>query len=636
MSRLNDIVARRIAAGEVIDRPAAVVRELIDNALDAGADTIELSLRQGGLEEIRVTDNGRGMTPEDLKLCFLPHTTSKISAVEDLYRLQTLGFRGEALASMAACARLEIVSRRAEAGGEDSSSGDSQAWRLSLDSQGKPAVDPVSGSTGTAVTVKEIFFAMPGRKNFLKNPGAEAALCRQTLIEKALSFPDVAFRYFQDDKLKLFLPPSDPVQRIAAAYPARQLTGLLHHRRFDRELFSLDIVGGTPSLFRRDRKQIGVYINQRSVAEYALVQAVEYGYGELLPGGQFPVCFLFLELDPELVDFNIHPAKKEIRLRKKQEIHREVVAAVREFLSPYRKNPSTLSPQNREDGKNSFGESGLFGSPSAPPQRTPALSPAAESPRGRSSVETPRTGESRPSRLYRERSVPEALHAPRRKQEPETAGRTDWDSVRAICRDRPVPSPADSPQSSQTPQEPPVSLLYHGTLFGFFLLIEQGDTFYLIDQHAAHERILFEEFRTRPPESQPLLVPYRFEVSRDEETSLEALIPAAAQVGVELARGEDPGTWELRSVPAILEEYKADIVALILDFSGDSQEWQRALYARASCHRAVKDGDRLDSIAALELAEQALALPVPRCPHGRPIWIALSRRELLSQIKRAP
>ena len=345
---LQDQVARRIAAGEVIERPYSVIRELLDNAVDSAADAIRLDIDNGGLSSIRCSDNGIGMGMEDLKLCCLPHATSKITEVEDLSSLTTMGFRGEALASLAACSRLDILSRPKKA---------STAARLKVTGGKIISFGEDRGGEGTVVSVEDLFFSLPARKKFLKSPGSEGTLCRNAFLEKALPFPKIGFRYFSDGTMKTVLPPGNLKDRIIHAYPRTLEANLIHLWQGQKEDLKYFLVASGPSLYRRDRRYVHIYVNRRRVNEYALIQAVEYAFREILPGGCFPYAFVFLTVPPSSVDFNIHPAKKEVRFRDLPGIHKLLVEAIRENLDVLTGQRITVpqklnSGQTRNDPQN--------------------------------------------------------------------------------------------------------------------------------------------------------------------------------------------------------------------------------------------------------------------------------------------
>ncbi|WP_293910062.1 DNA mismatch repair endonuclease MutL, partial [Sphaerochaeta sp. UBA5836] len=317
---LDPLVAQRIAAGEVIERPASVIRELLDNALDAGGKTILASVTEGGLEQIMVIDDGEGIEREDLPLLCESHATSKVRELDDLYHIKSMGFRGEALYSIAAVSRITIAS----------SYQGSDPYQITIDNGKKEAVLPGGPRTGTMVTVQGLFKELPARRQFLKRPSTEAAMARSVLLEKALAFPDRAFRFISDQTVRVDLVPTTRKQRVLDVLslnqnivPSEMLELYDTAGRFD-----LYAVCSSPALSRSDRSYIKIYVNNRPVEEYSLVQAVTYGYGELLAGGSFPYCYLFINVDPTLVDFNIHPTKREVKLRNKAEIHHQVVSMI--------------------------------------------------------------------------------------------------------------------------------------------------------------------------------------------------------------------------------------------------------------------------------------------------------------------
>jgi DNA mismatch repair protein MutL len=317
---LDSLVAQRIAAGEVIERPVSVLRELLDNAIDAGATSLVASVSDGGLEHIKLIDDGEGIEKEDLPLLCESHATSKVRDLEDLYHIQTMGFRGEALYSIAAVASITIESGRE---GQD-------AFQITVDNGKKGPVLPCGARKGTVVTVERLFGEIPARRQFLKRPSTEATMCKQVLQEKALAFPEIAFRFLSDGKVRLDLPPTTKRQRILDVLALNQniVPSEMIELYDTAGRFSLYAVCSTPALYRSDRSHIKLFVNKRPVDEYSLVQAVTYGYGELLPGGSFPYCYLFIDVDPTLVDFNIHPTKREVKLRNKAEIHHQIVSMV--------------------------------------------------------------------------------------------------------------------------------------------------------------------------------------------------------------------------------------------------------------------------------------------------------------------
>lgn len=553
---LREEVSRKIAAGEVIDRPLSIVRELLDNSLDAGARAIDVSLEAGGLARVRVVDDGAGMDREDLALCWQPHATSKIEREEDLLAIASLGFRGEALSSMAVASRLEVVAK------PRSGTESEPAHRLVVRGGRPEILEPCQGRPGTIVEVTELFYNYPARRRFLRSPQAEAGLCKGIFLDRAAAFPDVAFRLFMDGGLRLSLPVANLAERIALCH--RLDPKVLGEAEVRRPDFTVRLVGAVPEERRRDRRLLHVFVNRRRVQEFSLLQALEHGFQGTIPGGWHPVAFVFLQIAPNLVDCNIHPTKKEVRLRNLPEVHHAVVQAVQSLLA-----------------SRGWGRTAIAGR-LAEPQRDLSFAP-------RSSA----------------------------------------------TRELPVESgPGPISRPPVTEAEPGERLRFLGQLYGIFLVLELPDRLLLLDQHAAHERILYDELANRSPQIQDLLFPLSFDVSPEEEARLESRLPKLAEAGI-AARRAGAGSWEISGLDARLQSIgEEDLVEMVLRACGEEREWRRGVLATAACRLAIKEGDPVDPVTATELARKALMLAEPRCPHGRPIWHQIERERLFRLVDR--
>jgi len=587
---LGESVARRIAAGEVIERPASVVRELIDNAIDAQARHIDLYLEEGGIARIRLVDDGVGMSREDMELCWLPHATSKIREVGDLQRIHTLGFRGEALSSVAACSRLEIISY---------SQNSDNCHRLLVEGGKQRLLEPYRGRKGTVLDVSDLFYSIPARKQFLKRAATESRLCRTSFLEKALPFPELDFKLFMDGQMRLFLPSASYPERVAACYDRDYQAKNLTLLQMEGEDFSLKVVAASPEQRRKDRKHIQIYANRRRIDEYAFVQAVEYGFDQYLPGGAFPSAFVFIEVAPHLVDFNIHPAKREAKFHIKQKIHHVLVELIRHWLQNERFHYSSpLLDQKKQAAAKSvypgfFGEQENKGSYSAP-----VSSPILQN------------------------------EAHRRYQT------TPYEDERQL--NRPTFDPAGLRQSAPSLRQENTgdrNFRYHGQIFQLFLLVEQEGKLLVLDQHAAHERILFDRYRHKNSSRQELLIPQEIELSESEDRFMRESLPLWESCGFHLS-SKETGLWYINAVPDFAHKLNLNLLEIISGCGGSTERLEKELYANAACKSAIKDGEVLDRASAEELIEQALALPEPRCPHGRPIWFELSRDELFQLLGR--
>jgi DNA mismatch repair protein MutL len=577
---LNNSVAQRIAAGEVIERPESVIRELLDNAIDANSSAIDVYINNGGIEEIRVMDDGSGMSQLDLKICCSSHATSKISKIDDLYKLTTLGFRGEALYSISACTKLSIISKQ----------NDDTPYTLSIQDGVQEGPEPGGNTKGTTIIAKDIFYSIPGRRKFLKRPQAEGTACRKTFLNKALPFPDITFRFFTNGKLRHNLPKSDQIQRILQAYQDTipdKFIGITEMKAGD---FSIQAVCSTPDYYRTDRSYIQVYINKRRIHEFSLLQAVSYGYNDYLPGGSFPYCFLFITINPELVDFNIHPAKREAKIRNISEIHHETVQMLKSWLFKAAiKQTHTAKP---------FSEA-------APNLNLPGFS------------NTPT--------LHNRINFPQAQNQSTTKKAYGEAV-TSWIQEAAERKSAIVKNPVNGPIQDE------FNFIYRGQVFNLFLIAETEKSILLIDQHAAHERIIYEELKNSSA-SQKLLIPYIFEPEKEIENFLLSHTEIYSSIGIEI-RQKFVGIWELLSLPAVCKTIQNDILDFIMNSIGNSQEIEKKLYAMISCRAAVKDGDVLDPVTASNLIQKALKLKIQRCPHGRPLWKEITRDQLFRDVER--
>lgn len=596
---LNKLVAQRIAAGEVIERPASVVRELIDNSIDAKSTSITLKIKAGGLEEITLIDDGVGINKDDLVICTNSHTTSKVTSIEDLYHLTSMGFRGEALYSIAAVSKLTIAS---------SYQGE-RGHTITVNNGVKSPVLPKGPDKGTTITVEDLFSEIPARRQFLKRPSTEATMCKNVLIEKALAFNDIEFRYYSDDKLVLHLPKTSRQERIVNTLSSRNkiIVKDTLELKAKHERFSLYAVAGLPYIKRSDRSNIKIYINNRPIQSYALVQAVTYGYGELLPGGSYPYCYMFIDIDPTLVDFNIHPAKREAKLRIQSEIHHAIVTMIQKQMQrpipnledTYYQNDLPINQSDFNYINDDSKKTEVKNTPSYFTKKLP------------NSVTEASIGEDpRPKSPDWFQKAKEILAQPPKNEEPKVVEKEQsiW----------------DKPTKKK--------FKYIGQAFNLFLIVEKDDELYLIDQHAAHERILFNEIRERQS-TQNLLIPLTFEVERDVDNYLKENTDIYANLGIELHRKNDL-LWELLSIPTIYKPIESKIIEYIQNNTGDAKAIEEGLFAILACHSAIRQGDEVEDRVAINLIEKVFELDEPVCPHGRTFLIRFNNEELKRAVGR--
>ena len=583
---LDEQVAGRIAAGEVIDRPFSIVRELLDNAIDAGADAIDVELHSGGLGLVAVRDNGHGISRGDLDQVALRHATSKIADERDLQRVTTLGFRGEALASIAACARLEVISRPRAAPG---------ATRL-VAGAGRRQVSGAAAAAGTRVQVTRLFADLPARRRFLRRPGTETTLCRRMLVEKALAHPKVTFRLTVDGASDTALPATTPLQRVADALGSRLAPADLFQvqRRFAD--FHVTVIGARPELAGRDRSRLMVFVNRRRIQQFGLAQAVEYGYAALLPGGRHPVACLFVEIEPRLVDFNVHPAKREARFRNLAPLHQAVVRVVQEVVPQFGHRSPLAAAATPAAGRLPFTPARPPARPEPPAAAAPALAAAAEL-----------------------AAAHPGAHAP-------GAGVAVTPGPRA--------APTERAETRQVVPDVSGGLRYVGQALGLFLLVEIGSSLYFVDQHAAHERVLYEELRRRAFPVQRLLLPIELELDPAAVEAVSAACELLRELGIVIER-EAGRPARITALAEPLHQLPAAWLAdYVAGMRGSEADLERAVLADVACKLAVKDGEVLDHEAATTIVRRSFDIDLQHCPHGRPLWYSVARQQLVKEVGR--
>lgn len=640
VKKLDAEVARKIAAGEVIDRPNAIVRELMDNSIDSGAKTITVEISGGGIEKIRIVDDGCGMTKEDLQNCARPHATSKISSEIDLLNLTTLGFRGEALSSIAAVSRLSIIS-----GG----------WKMRASITEDHILEPQANITGTIVQSEGLFENFPARRQFLKRPATEALMCKNTFIEKTIAHPEIAFRFIQDGEIKIDLPQNQSLkERFVMA------NGLLQYEELFFEIskkssyssenceWSFNVIIGEPAVSRPSKKDIEIFANGRKIQEYSLVQAVEYGCQGFFPNGTYPVAGVFIQIRPDLIDFNIHPAKKEARFYDISDLHHGLSSTIKDFFKKYTyanfsedKSPDEIRSQDffdiySDNIENQTGTKNTYASIHYKTSETnnAQLSDFRSKYLGIKSQNS--QNQSQNSYLSRTKLydiAQQALDA-QNSQSDELNQNLEKKEYDSNDFQNQFSSGETFEQNQQIKMEEEIKFI--GTCLGTFLLAEKNNCLYIIDQHAAHERILFDRLMNNQNENanQQLLIPYKIRTeSKTQDLQLEKLQSRLSLIGFEIQKIED-GYWEVTSIPERWTGSEFDLKQALFVKHVEPEEIIRSIAAMTACKAAVKDGYILDSITAEKLVKQAFTLEDPHCPHGRPVYTVISREKLFELVKR--
>lgn len=624
-------VSRKIAAGEVIDRPCAIVRELLDNAIDSGATSITCHVDGGGIDRICVVDNGTGMSKEDLELCCEPHATSKISTEADLLTLNTLGFRGEALASIAAVSRLTIMTH-------DSNSDSSWVLESSIIEK---SIKSGNLAEGTIVESCGVFENFPARRQFLKRPSSELAMCKQTFIEKTLPRNDINFRLICDDKIKYDFKASDSkIKRVIDALEISENEELFYELKGnDQDNWNYSLIIGEPAVNRRDKKNIHIFVNGRKINEFAFVQAIEYGCEGFFPNGTHPVACLFLNVNSKLVDFNIHPAKREARFKDIAPIHRSITTACKIFFKS-----NGLNAIVKESAINFYDTEGYIRDNI---QKTNLATNSFTDTKQETLAKVFfNTDTTKSTELFNHEELEDNSYGSRlaklisKKPSNSPLGFEYQRQMQNSSFDDEYlederPSYNKIPHILHDYNKKNYDFVYLGMTLGTFLLVEYKEKLYIIDQHAAHERILFEKLLKNASSTQNLLVPYILETqSQEDDDYLESIKDNLKEAGFSIENCGD-GSWQITSIPILWQGSEKDLQKDILENKKEPENLVRHILARAACRAAIKDGHVVDRDTACKIIEEALKLEDAHCPHGRPIWTVLDKAELFGRVKRS-
>jgi DNA mismatch repair protein MutL len=600
---LPDLLVNQIAAGEVIERPAAALKELLENSLDAGATDIAVQLEGGGIKLLRVRDSGNGIPRDELKLALMRHATSKIASLDDLQRVSSMGFRGEALASIAAVAQVTLTSRTAT---------ESHAWKIAASDGQLSEIAPASHAQGTTADIRELYFNTPARRKFLKSEATEFAWCEEAFKRIALSRPDVAFSLQHNGRTVWQLPASQggqaALKRVAALLGDEFGQAAVPVSRSTANL-SLQGLAALPAYSRANRDAQYFFVNGRFVRDKVASHALRQAYQDILHHQRHPAFVLFLEMPPEQVDVNVHPAKSEVRFRESQGIHQFIFHTLQQALSVPASGQETRAPEQ---------------------QRPSSFIPTQQN---------MRLGVAERDAAYR---LWEVQTQSGKQQEQDSAfasslslapdGTTSHSTMRANDA-RQVAGYSPLPQD-----EVPLGFAL-AQLSGIYILAQNARGLIVVDMHAAHERIVYEKLKASLDNeriaTQPLLIPVSFFADTLEVATVEAEQDALNKLGFDIAP-LSPTTLAVRAMPVMLllseaEAAAHDVIAELREFGASRALTERRdeLLSTLACHGAVR-ANRILSITEMNalLREMEQTERSGQCNHGRPTWFQLSMNEL--------
>ncbi len=645
ISVLDETTINKIAAGEVIERPASVVKELLENAIDAQATAVTVEIRDGGCSLIRITDNGCGIPKDQVATAFLRHATSKIHTVDDLMTIDSLGFRGEALASIAAVSQVELISKTAQT---------LTGIRYQIEGGREKSLEEIGAPEGTTIIARNLFFNTPARKKFLKTPVTEGTHVASVVEKIALSHPDISIRFIQNNQNKLYTSGNNNLKDLIYTVFGREITSNLLEVRAQGSGVTITGYIGKPVIARSNRNYENYFVNGRYVRSNILSRAIEEAYKPFMMQHKYPFTMLHFQIDPQTLDVNVHPTKMELRFSDGEFIYDQAMNAVANALAHKELIPDVnLNEKEEQDTKR-------FETKKAPrpepfeTKRKDVLEhqgqPVSErSAAASSAVSYRQIAPPKPS-LVKEPDIsdmmPEWLKERKKAENENQKAFEKWNSNAVDEKKVSATAPKQLDLFGEKLLDP-ASRLKHkliGQLFDTYWLIEYNDHLYIIDQHAAHEKVLYEKtvksLKDRDYSSQMVEPPIILTLNSNEELLLNKYMEYFTRIGFEIEAfgGRE---FAVRAVPANLFSIaKKDLLLEMIDGLSDEMAAHNpdSIYekiASMSCKAAVKGGNHLSAMEANELIDQLLKLDNPyACPHGRPTIISMSRHELEKKFKR--
>ena len=644
---LDQETINKIAAGEVIERPSSVVKELVENAIDAGATAVTIEIKDGGISFIRITDNGSGISKDDIPMAFLRHSTSKIKSIEDLMNVSSLGFRGEALSSIAAVSQVELITKTAD---------DFTGSRYVIEGGNEISLEEVGAPDGTTFIVRNLFYNTPVRRKFLKTAATEAGYVNALIEHLSLSHPDISFRFINNNQNKLHTSGNMNLKDIIYGVYGRDITSNL--MEISGKTQDVEITGfiGKPVICRGNRGYENYYINGRYIKSSIITKAIEEAYKGYIMPHNYPFTAIHFKINPSIMDVNVHPTKMELRFSKNEFVYRFVLETVKECLAnrelaarvklpdPVKQQQFTKSPENIKQTEKSYVQENT----DSKPYQAPRIEPPRESfyNSTESSVKQKTVNENQTTGFIKNITDYTKM-PPTRLPEPFEIKRSD----EMIKEDKKIYEAEKKQEAEQlsmfdTPLmsgKAKADYRIIGQLFETYWLIEYEDKFYMMDQHAAHETILYERFmnhlKVKDMDTQMIMPPVIIELNMQQEDAYKRNKQAFSRLGFEI---EEFGgnAYKVNGLPAglpniNLKQMLIDMIDGLTDDNSTDLDIITERVATMSCKAAVKGNNKLSFEEAKELIEELMQAENPyNCPHGRPTLIVMSKYEVERKFKR--
>ncbi|EED29609.1 DNA mismatch repair endonuclease MutL [Borreliella garinii] len=605
---LDKYLVQKIAAGESIDRPCSILRELLDNSIDSGATKIEVFLEEGGIHKILIIDNGSGISKEDLKICYLPHTTSKISSEEDLRKIETLGFRGEALSSIAICSNISITS----------STTGNESYQIEVENGIKKCFKKQPAINGTIVNVTKIFHNFPARKRFLKQEPIETKMCLKVLEEKIITHPEINFEINLNQKLRKIYFKESLIDRVQNVYG-----NVIENNKFkvlkkEHENIKIELFLAPANFSKKSKRYIKTFVNRRPIDQKDLLEAITNGHSRIISPGNFPICYLFLEINPEYIDFNVHPQKKEVRFFNLPFLFKLISDNINNFFDKDINNYNEIVIKRQLTDDDNLIE--MINQPKTLNQtNTYNITQNKNLETEHTVNELSKNIIQNDIGLKRYNSI--IQNRPSFKENITNIFSDDFLAFEEL-------------QNKNEKEE--IKFNYIGQIFSEFLIVEKVNEIYFIDQHAVHEKIIYEKLRNSKKTVQKLLIPIEFTiVDKNIEEIIDSEIEEYKKMDIIISK-IGPKKYQLESIPNICNQYENTLINFFQSRKSRTiNSLESDLYATIACRKAVKTNDILSLEFSKFLIDEFFKLEIKHCPHGRKIYYKISKFELEKKVARA-